>query len=197
MGLLGVILEYAMDSMFMGVIFTLVGVGLLFFLIKGFYPKYTFSPISIIAGVVLFFMLSFHSILFCGAIKLKGMGDEVGNYLYVQASKFDDMYRFSTEESQYFCDLLREEYPLFASYIGSADFRGHTPSTLVEAWVDEMDSLLNAYMLRRIAWGLGFVVLGTFIVVKTMQISQNVTRKIVRNNQVTPTRSNYRRRGLR
>ena len=197
MGLLGVILDYAMDCMFMGVILALLGVGLLFFLIKGFYSQYTFSPISIVAGVTLFFLLSFHSILFCGAIKLKGMGDEVGNYLYVQASKFDDMYQFSAEESQYFCDLLRKEYPLFASYIDGANFSGYTPSTLVGTWIDEMDNLLNAYMLRRVAWGLGFVVLGTFIVIKTMQLGQSVTRRVARSSQVTPMRSNYRRRGLR
>ena len=197
MGFLSLIIEYALSSMFLGVIFTLIGVGLLFFLIKGFYPKYTCSPISIIAGVILFFLLSFHSILFCGAIKLKGLGDEIGEYLYVQARKYDAAYQFTIEESQYFCDLLREEYPLFASYIDRADFSGHTPSTLVEAWVDEMDSVLNAYMLRRAAWGLGFIVLGTFIVIKTMQLGQSVTRRVARNSQVTPTRSNYRRRGLR
>ncbi|MBQ8673070.1 MAG: hypothetical protein IJ511_03320 [Bacteroides sp.] len=171
-GLMFDILHYAMDSMFWGVLLAIAGVALLFYLIRSFYPKYTFTPLSFVAGAVIFVLVAFQSVFICGAFKIKGMTDEMYASInsYIPQSWVACDHAFTTDETQQICDNLRDEYPLFACYVGTADFRGHTPATVAQSMVDEIHSFMNRYILRRVAWCLGFIIVGTFIVVKTMEV---------------------------
>lgn len=183
------ILRYAIGSMFLGVLFTILGVGLLFFLIKGFYPKSTFTPISFIVGFILFFLLSFQSVFICGAFRVKSMADEIEVSInrYIPSSWRAVDQEISTDDSQQIVENLDKEYPLFGCYIGWADFQGHTANNVAEAMVDEMHSFLNKFIWRRVGWSLLFIVVGTFIVIKTLD-----TYYGIKNKKHTPVRRNRR-----
>ena len=173
------ILRYAIGSMFLGVLFTILGVGLLFFLIKGFYPKSAFTPVSFIVGFILFFLLSFQSVFICGAFKVKSMAAdiEVSINQYIPSSWKLSNQEISADDSQQIVENLDKEYPLFGCYIGWADFHGHTAANVAAAMVDEMHSFLNKFIWRRVGWSLLFIVLGTFIVIKTLDTYYGMTGK--------------------
>lgn len=177
-GLVFDILRYAIDSMVWGVLFALAGVALLFFLIKGIYPRYTYSPLSIIVGVILFVLLSFQSVFICGAFKVKAMTDNIERSInsYIPDDWKHYGHTFTEDETQQIAENLIQEYPLFGCYVGGADFSGHDVDEIAESMVDEIHDFMNAYIWRRVFWSLGFVVVGTFIVVKTMQAYRNATR---------------------
>ena len=171
------VLHYAFGSMLLGLFITILGVGLLFFLVKGFYPKYTFTPITYIVGAILFILLSYHSILICGAFKIKGMTDDIGESITEYIQYYNTDYYFTQKDTQDIIDALNEEYPLFACYVGSGDFTNHTPSTIVQSMVDEIHDFMNIFILKHLGWCVAFIAIGTFIVIKTMDVYHKTTRR--------------------
>ena len=171
------VLQYAFGSMLLGVFITIIGVGLLFYLVKSFYPKYTFTPITYIVGAILFILLSYHSILICGAFKIKGMTDDIGESITEYIQYYNTDYYFTQKDTQDIIDALNEEYPLFACYVGSGDFTNHTPSTIVQSMVDEIHDFMNIFILKHLGWCVAFIAIGTFIVIKTMDVNHKTTRR--------------------
>lgn len=193
------ILRYAIGSMFLGVVFTILGVGLLFFLVRGFYPKSTFTPISFFVGTILFVLLAFQSVLICGAFKVKGMSAEIESRInqYIPATWKVLGHEFDAAESQQICDNLGEDYPLFACYVGLADFSGHNVDNIAQAMREEVNRFFYRFIWRRVLWSLLFIIVGTFIVIKTLEIYQTTLRSRGRSAP-TPRRSSrqnkFRRR---
>ncbi|MBQ7042514.1 MAG: hypothetical protein IJN66_09725 [Muribaculaceae bacterium] len=171
------VLYYAFGSMLLGVFITIIGVGLLFYLVKSFYPKYTFTPITYIVGAILFILLAYHSILICGAFKIKGMTDDIGVSVTEYISVYNIDHYFTEEETQDIINSLRDDYPLFACYVGSGDFSNHTPSTIVQAMIDECHEFMNIFILKHLGWCVAFIAIGTFIVIKTMDAYHKTTRR--------------------
>lgn len=172
------VLYYAFGSMLLGVFITIIGVGLLFYLVKSFYPKYTFTSITYIVGVILFILLSYHSILICGAFKIKGMADDIGesiNYFvedyYIPGQEITDV------EAQQIAEHLMEEYPLFACYVGGATSYGNTTSTIAQSLADECHEFMNIFILKHLGWCVAFIAIGTFVVIKTMEVYHKTTRR--------------------
>lgn len=172
------IFNYAIDCIFLGVLFTLIGVGLLFFLIRGFYKNYTFTPLSFCVAFVLFFLLAYESILTCGAVKIKNLSEDVRTTINQQLPSYwqDIPQAITPGESQELLDVIVETYPIVGQYLNIADFQGHDTTTIANAMVDEMNSYMNKFIWKRIAWSLLFICIGVFIVVKTMDAVKAVRR---------------------
>ena len=60
MGALYTIISYSLGNLFLGVLLTIVGVGLMFFLIRSWFSNSSFTPLSYIIGFVLFLFLKFN-----------------------------------------------------------------------------------------------------------------------------------------
>lgn len=172
------ILKYSVGSLFWGILLTLLGMGLLFFLIKGFYPKSVFTPVSFLVGVILFFFLSIQSILICGAVKVKSMSAALETTVnsYIPDSWKLQNREITAADSQQIVENLGGDYALFSHYIDWADFHGHSANEVAAAMMDEMNSFLNAFIWRRVGWSLLFVLLGTFIVIRTLGTVQVYNR---------------------
>lgn len=69
------IFQYALSSMFFGVMLTVAGVLCFYLLIKGWYKDRTFNGASILLGVCLFCFLCVQNILLCGTIHIKRMSN--------------------------------------------------------------------------------------------------------------------------
>lgn len=173
------ILEYSLGSLFWGIFITLLGMALLFFLIRGFYPKSVFTPISFVVGVILFFFLSFQAILICGAVKIKSMSSEleltINSYIPDSWRTYDK--DITVADSQQIVENLGVDYALFSHYIDTAEFRGYTANNIASAMVDEMHSFLNGFIWRRVGWCSFWIILGSFIVIRTLGAQQCYQRR--------------------
>ena len=58
MGVLFHIIRYSIGNLFLGVLLTVAGILLMFVLIRSWRRDSTFTPVSYIVGVILFFFLS-------------------------------------------------------------------------------------------------------------------------------------------
>jgi hypothetical protein len=61
----------------LGLVLTILGMWLMFFLIRSYYPNSKFNIQSFIIGFILFFFLSFQITCMIGAIAIKSMTDEI------------------------------------------------------------------------------------------------------------------------
>lgn len=168
MGFLLEILSYSIGYVFWGAFLTFLGVFLMFFLIKAWRKNYQFTLISFIVGVILFFFLSFQSILLCGALSIKSYSDEFESTINSLVSQLPSTTQFTQDDSQQVLDYLTSDRPLVGYFVNWADFSGHTPQTLATAMVDELNSTMNYYILRRVLWSLFFVVTSVILILKTM-----------------------------
>lgn len=176
MGALMNIFYHSLGSMLVGVVLTIIGIILMYVLIRLWWRNSTFSIASIAVGIILFFFLSFQSILLCGAITIKSYCDDVEFYVNKLVQDIPNTQAFSTEDSQVILDHISEEWPLVGYYVNMADFQGHTSDTIAEAMSDELRSYMNWFIFRRICWSLLFVVVGAVIVIKTISIRNDSHR---------------------
>ena len=65
---------YSVGSLLLGVFLTIVGIVLMFVLIRSWWRDSTFTPMSFVVGGILFFFLAFQAVLLCGAVTIKSMG---------------------------------------------------------------------------------------------------------------------------
>lgn len=152
----------------LGILITIAGVSLMFFLVKSWRRDGGFTPQSLIVDIILFFLLSFQTILLCGAVTIKSYCDDVELTVNNMVSDIQPDTLFSQQDSQRILEQISREWPLVGYYVNLADFHGHTPATIGKAMADELRSYMNWFILRRVCWCLLFVVAGTFAVVKTM-----------------------------
>lgn len=164
------IARYALDSIFWGVLLTLACVVLLSFLIRGFYPKASFTVGTFLTGIILFLLLSFQAVLLCGAFKAKSMTDAVESSVngYVVSSRTFLEQELTAVEGRRLVDRLLVDYPLLDCCIEDVDFQDCTLNNVATVVADEIRVVLNGYICRRIGWGLFFMFWGTFVAIKTL-----------------------------
>lgn len=172
------ILHHALDCLFIGILLTVLGVGLLFFLIKGFYRNSTFTPLSLVVAFVLLILLSLQSIMLCGAVKVKSMSDDVRMAINQCLPEYwiNKAVEITPAEGQELLDHVIDEYPLVGYYVDMADFKGYDTTNIADAMTDEMNSFMNKFIWKRVGWCLLFIITGAFIVIKTMDVVHAVRR---------------------
>lgn len=196
------ILTYSMGSLLLGIILTIAGIGLMFVFVKLWWKVDTFTPMSFICGFILFFFLAFQSVLFCGAVTIKSYCDDIEIAINQIVDKIPLNNRFSQEDSQLILNQISETWPLVGYYVNMADFEGHTPATIAKAMADELRSVMNWFILRRIGWSLLFVFIGAVAIIKSISgryqsgRSLSTRRTYGRRSVSRPNkqRVNYRRR---
>ena len=163
------ILRYSLSSMFWGVLIAVICMGLFVFLIKGWYKDATFSPISYLVGALLFLLLSFQCVLVVGSLKIIDMTDEYENRITtIVNSVYSSYEEVSLTQASDIIDRIIDEYPILQYYIGGGQFSGFTAQELPHAIAQELRSFMRWYILRRILWCLGFVIVGAICVIKSM-----------------------------
>lgn len=177
MGALINIFMYSIGSIFLGVLLTVLGIFLMFIFIRLWWKKGNFTPFSFLVGVILFFFLSFQSILLCGAVTIKSYCDDVEYAIDNMVSHVPNDMVFTQEDSQALLHEISLQWPLVGYYVDLADFEGHTPSTIAFAMTNELRSFMNCFILRRLGWSLLFILVGAIIVIKTISFGQENTRR--------------------
>ncbi len=184
------ILKYSIGSLFWGILIGILCLALYFFFVKGWYKNAAFSPATYIVGVILGVLLIVQCVLICGACAIISATDDYEPFLtqiVTNVTEFSDEI-VTPEESQVIIDQLVNSSPLVASYIGGGEFSGYTAQQLPGAICDELRSYMHWYIFRRILWSLGFVIVATVIVIKTLKPAENT-----RTNHASRTISSTRR----
>lgn len=170
------IMHYAIGSLFIGLLLTVALVGLLFFIIKGFYTKKAFSPLSIVAGLVLGFILSFQIVPLYGAVALKWKCHDIKDWLdenLIHPEQFIEPQMVSLEESEAIVEELVERYPIVGSFVGGGQFEGFDTSNISQVMVDTLDDFLNPFIYKALGWALFFTAVTAVVVVWTMRPRRN------------------------
>ena len=172
------ILQYSISSLIWGVLIATACIGLFVFLIKGWYKDATFSPISYIVGVVLFILLSYQCILIIGSLSILKVSDlyeqelvELVNQYFVPSDNV------SLSDASAIVDRVIEKSPILQYDIGGGEFLGFTAAELPHAIVNELQSFMHWYIVRRLLWCLAFVVIGAFCVIKSMSKRHSSTQR--------------------
>lgn len=169
------LLKYSISSLFWGILIAVLCMALFVFLIKGWYKDAQFSLASYLVGAVLFILLAFQCILIMGSLKIISDTD----YYEVQFQRvverdYPPMADISLRQAD---DIIKEviyEYPILQYYIGGGEFQGFQAYNLPHAMASELKSFMRSYIIRRLLWCLGFVVVGSFIVIMTMSRSRHL-----------------------
>lgn len=74
----------------------------------------------------------------------------------------------SGPESTAIVEELVSRYPILSNYFDFGVFKGYTVSELPHAIACEINNYMKWYIFRRLMWCLGFVVIATFIAIKTI-----------------------------
>ena len=165
------IIMYSIGNLFLGIFLTIGGLLLMFFIIQSWYKNSKFSFISYLVGTILFFFLSFQSVLICGSITVKSYCDEVETAINGWVSNIPESVEFTRDDSQTILNNITAEWPLVSYFVRTADFTGHTSANIASSMMDELQIVMNWFILRRVLWALFFIVISSALVIKTMDRS--------------------------
>lgn len=197
------IIHYAGWSVAIGIIITIAFVGLLFSIIRGFYPKSTFSPASIIVGVILGILLCLQFIPLYASFALKGQIGHFETWIsesIIHTENYPIPVPITTEKSTEIIHRAIEEYPTFGTIIGSGEFTGFNTSNLAPAIAQELNSYLNRIITKLLIIAFLETAICAFLIVHTQvkRMRQRVQRRteIRRSKNLrrrTPSRPDIRR----
>lgn len=219
------IISFSAGSLFWGILVGVVCIILFFLLIKGWYKHAEASPATYLVGCILFILLSFQCTLIAGAVKIINTTDyykeqieriveqstpitvtDKGKDILVNLmSTFlgsnplgsSEDREVSKAESEKITERLVEEYPILGNYFQSGEFTGYTVKELPQAMADTMVSYMKTFILYRLLWCLGFVIVGAVLVIKTMQVGYSIERKQRTGRRGSPHSDYTSRRGPR
>ena len=179
------ILRYSFSSMIWGILIAVACMALFVFLIKGWYKDATFSPISYAVGAILFLFLSFQCILIVGSLKIISMTDEYEQRIAnIVESVYSSSEEVSMSQASDVIDTIIDEFPILEYYIGGGEFSGFTAEQLPHAMADELRSFMRWYIIRRILWCFGFVIVGAICVIKSLSKNyQGIRRQRVQHDR--------------
>ena len=180
------LLRFSFSSIIWGILITIICFVLFFFLIQGWYKNAAFTPMSYVIGIILFLFLAFQCTMIVCAIKII----IVSHYYEAQIQQLINSYfsydqEITKQESEQLIGWLVNEYPILQHYFNSGEFVGYTALELPQAVGEAIRSFLRFYILRRLLWCLGFVIVGAILVIKS--ISKGYERKVINTRKSYPS----------
>lgn len=186
------LVKFSFSSIFWGLLIAVVCMALFFAAIKGWWKNAMFTPATYIVGAVLFILLTFQCILICGGIKIINITDAIQleteriineNFLPGDLSMAD---------ADDVTKTLVRDYPVLGHYFNTGYFEGVTTETLPAAMADAVRDYMKGFIIRRLLWCLGFVVVGAVLAIKTISLQNSMRRSRTDTRPVNRTANNQR-----
>lgn len=163
------IIQYSISSLLGGVLTAIVCLALFVFIIKGWWKDAMFSIWSYIIGVVLFLLLSFQCTMIVGSLKIIDTVDEYKAYFTeIVDNAYEGWEQVPADVAEAVIDKAIEECPLLEHYIGGGEFTGFSAKELPTAMTEELRSFMKVYIVRRLLWCLGFVLVAVALGIMTL-----------------------------
>ena len=179
MGYLWNIIQFSFSSLLWGILIAFACMALFVFIIKGWWKNALFTLWSYLIGAILFLLLIFQCTMIVGSLKIIDTCDEYEVYFrQVVDGVYEEWQEVSKGDSDIIIKKAIAEYPLLEYYIGGGDFRGFRAKELPAAMADELRSFMWSYIVRRLLWCLGFVIVAGILSIKTLN---NYNQKIERS----------------
>ncbi len=154
----------------------------------------SFSPLSFVFAIPLLVLLSIQFYLLFGSISLKHTCNEVATWIDVFVPEHSDNTNISQEDINEAVRQLVTTVPLASSFVDADDISLDNDNTLGEALTNKVQTYLNWYIVRRVAWSMGFIVLATIVIIiiqpKTLSVHHKEHRKY-RERQYPTRRKRY------
>lgn len=189
------IMRHAGWSIVVGILIAAGLVALLLFLIRGFYPKKTFSPVSLITSGFLGILLCLQFIPMCASIALKWKIPHFEmwiNETIIHPESYPIPKNISKEQSTEIVEMAVEQYPILGTLVGSGEFTGFNTSNIAHAMAEELNRFLNRIIIKLLLVAVIETAVCAFIIIKSM--GKDMNRRIRdRASQRRPSHSNGRR----
>lgn len=129
-----------------------------------------FTLPSCVSLVLLFIFLSFHCVLICGSFKIIDIADYCESAFSGVASIVSETAagHHDNISSEQLLKEITDEYPVFSKFIDTDRFAGCKAADLPHVMAEELRSTMHAYILRRVLWCIGFIVVFIIIAIRTM-----------------------------
>ena len=199
------IINFSTGCLFWGILIGIICMVIFFLLIKGWYKHAEASPATYLVGGILFILLSIQCTMIAGAIKIinttdyyeeqleriveestpttavdKGkdiLGNLMSMYLGSNPLGSSEDREVSKAESEKIVDQLVDEYPILSNYFNSGYFVGYRVKDLPHAMAETIRDYMKEFIVYRLLWCLGFVIVGAFVVIKTMSFGYAMERR--------------------
>ena len=188
MGYLINIIQFSSGSLLWGILIALACMAMFVFIIKGWWKDAMFSVWSYLIGALLFIMLSFQCTMIVGSLKIINTSDEYEAYFTaIVNSAYDGWEEISKESSDVVIKKAIAEFPLLEYYISGGEFTGYNAKQLPAAIAGELRSFMRMYIVRRVLWCLGFVIVAGVLGIKTLNKYNRSTRTYRASNNGSAT----------
>ena len=181
------IIQFSFSSLIWGILIALLCMALFVFIIKGWWKNALFTIWSYLIGAILFIFLVFQCTMIVGSLKIIDTCEEYEVFFrQVVDSAYEGWEEVTKDDSDIIIKKTIAEYPLLEYYIGGGDFRGFKAKQLPTAMADELRSFMWAYIVRRLLWCLGLVLVAGVLGIKTLDQynkSQRQTRSYMTNQR--------------
>ena len=163
------IIQFSFSSLIWGILIALLCMALFVFIIKGWWKNALFTIWSYLIGAILFIFLVFQCTMIVGSLKIIDTCEEYEVFFrQVVDSAYEGWEEVTKDDSDIIIKKTIAEYPLLEYYIGGGDFRGFNAKQLPTAMADELRSFMWAYIVRRLLWCLGLVLVAGVLGIKTL-----------------------------
>lgn len=145
-----------------GAFLSSVFVALLYAVVRVLWHAIPFSLLTFFIALTTWILIFFQSTVLVGAMHAKEYVDDIA----VLATKLMEQMNtpcqaFSPNDVEQFKQKLTEEYPLLSSYINKVETAAFTSGSI--DLVKEVKNQINCYILRRVLWIGGFMIIGGFL----------------------------------
>lgn len=169
------LISTAISSIFYGILITAVIMIILYAILKSINDGIVRSILFYATGVILAVLLVIQNSLIVGAMQAKDTTEAV--YIYLNQILEDYSGTVCAQDSQEVFDKVTERFPLIATFIGYTDFSGHEISELPDVMTSTINDFFTSYILHRVLWILGFILIGCFIPMLYDKRSAKATRR--------------------
>ncbi|MDO4160250.1 MAG: hypothetical protein Q4D41_07330 [Prevotellaceae bacterium] len=197
MGLFFDIIGFSASSLLWGLLIALVCVVLFAFIIKGWWKNAMFTPPTYIIGFVLFVLLAIQFTLIIGSIKIINKTEYYEQEITSVINSIN-IENTTTQQTDSIIKELKSEYPIIENYINEADYHGKSLAQMPHTIALNIKSYLKSYILRRMLWALGFIIVGIICTIKSISVGNGTRRhRQYSQNSRRPIDSGHSRKHIR
>lgn len=139
-------------SLWWAFVLTVVLLGVYLWVCLNCKPARRLDVLDVFGAVVLFFFLMFQSALLFGARAVKDITDPLETAVTVAVNVLPEDSVLSTEKTQEVIEKVEREYPMAAAFVNLNRFKGVKVGEIARLAITELNSGINWYMVRRVAW---------------------------------------------
>lgn len=154
------IISMSVGSLVWGLLISLSCMALFAFIITSWWKDALFTVWSYLIGAVLFLLLAVQCTLIVGSLKVMDTVDEYeALWMEIVDNLYDGSEGVSAHASDEFVKQAIDQFPLLGYYVSGGEFSGYNARQLPAVMAEELRSFMRGYLVRRLLWCLGFVVI--------------------------------------